>query len=80
MRKRLTRSERKRKILNVLRDSGASVNKPLSCREITRRMGLGSGYSYVNSVLIEMCDEGAIQVIVSKSNKAISDVEFRYYV
>ena len=75
----MTRKERKQEIARVLRENCEEGGKPLSCRQIAQAMSM-RGYSYINNLLGEMCDDGQIRVQVLSSNKAVSSVEFRYYV
>lgn len=79
MTKRMTRQQRKGEILSVLRENETMGGCPLTCRKVAQRMGL-RGYSYVNSLLQELCDDGAITVYVKPSSKAISNVTFEYTV
>lgn len=75
----MTREERKERIICVLRENADEGGAPLTCRKIARKMGL-SGFSYVNSLLAELCDDGLIDIQVHASKKAVSNVRFSYYV
>lgn len=77
--RRMTRECRKNEILRVLRKNSEGSNAPLTCRQIARKMGM-SGFSYINTLLLELADDGEVCVNVHKSNKKISNVRFEYYV
>lgn len=79
MAKRMTRTERKERILQVLRENAEEGGNPLTCRQVSRKMGM-TGFSYINQLLTELCDDGLIGIRVRPSKKSVSNVRFTYYV
>jgi len=76
--KRLSRTQRKEQILQILRENGDGGASPLTATQIAQRASM-SPSSHLNGILEEMCDDNLVGVHVQPYRGAVQ-VRFMYYV